>query len=474
MSSSRSSLLSARSSTTATNKRSVDYNYEIVSIEEECQTSDDGEENPPCFSLLQQFYDELMIPNFPIEEQRDDIDDWLECFRLQMKQRHQLHKQKQQEDAKQALTEVIQEEGIVEEVQKLSHATIADDGEFDGAAMDVVLMILDEGYDGDDSNNDVTTANTTGRFSRRESSRIRMSMYGGLYAPKSDQDAKSYSNGNKPVIIGGAAVEYYKKSRAGLVSYMVLRDEFRGCGLTRYLQEEALSRLENLANVYGASFQKERNRQSESTTLLQAVFAEANTAEAGDVSPEQILQRHNSLYNLGYRLVSFPYSQPPLTTEDVDGSFDENVLLTYFPFDENTVRTARNVGEYSMRYCQWFSQQEASSDAVTESRSSTQMNVVIPFLYVEDFYQRVFGYDTSNDSEAKKVKDGIPIPDYRTAKYYKLVHWFTRHRKGNGSGSVNVSLDRPPWNDCKEIIGNEYKENLALDGGRNIRILSRL
>ena len=128
MSSSRSSLLSARSSTTATNKRSVDY--EIVSIEEECPTSDDGEEKPPCFCLLQQFYDELMIPNFPIEEQRDDIDDWLECFRLQMKQQHQLHKQKQQEDVKQALTEVIQEEGIAEAVQKLSHATIADDGEF--------------------------------------------------------------------------------------------------------------------------------------------------------------------------------------------------------------------------------------------------------------------------------------------------------------------------------------------------------
>ena len=90
------------------------------------------------------------------------------------------------------------------------------------------------------------------------------------------------------------------------------------------------------------------------------------------------------------------------------------------------------------------------------------MNVDIPFLYVEDFYQSVFGYDTNDDSEAKKVEDGIP--DYRTAKYYKLVHWFSRHRKGNGNGSVNVSLDRPPWNDCKEILGNEYEESLALEG----------
>ena len=213
--------------------------------------------------------------------------------------------------------------------------------------------------------------------------------------------------------------------------------------------------------MYGASFQKNHNRQPESTTLLQAVFAETNTAEAGDVTPEQSLLRHNSLYNLGYRLVSFPYAQPPLTTEDVDGSFDDIMLLTYFPFDEQTVRTARNVGEYSIRYCQWFSQQKALNDEVLENPSAVEMNVHIPFLYVEDFYESVFGYDTNDDIEAEKVKNGVP--DFRTAKYYKLVHWFTSHRKGNGKGSVSVSLGRPPWNDCKEIVRDEFHEKLAID-----------
>ena len=460
MSSSRASLLSARSSSSL-NNRSVDYDF--VSIEEECPPSVDGENKPPCFSLLQQFYDELMIPTFPLEEERDDIQDWFECFRLQMKQRHQLQEQKQQEDIKQALTEVIQEEGIAEAVHKLSNTTISDNAEFDGPAMDVILMILEEGSgDDDDSRNDVT-ANATGRFPRRRSSRIRMSMYGGLYAPKSDQNAKLYSDGNKPIIIGGAAVEYYKKSRVGLLSYVVLRDEFRGCGLARYLHEEALSRLENLANVYGTSYQKERNRNFESIPLLQAVFAETNTAEAGDVSPEQSLLRHNSLYNLGYRLVSFPYAQPPLTTEDVDGSFDEILLLTYFPFDEQTVRTACNLGEYALRYCQWFSQQTSDDEGPEiASAAQAQMDVSIPFHYVEDFYQSVFGYDSNDDSDAKKVENGV-LPDYRTAKYYKLVHWFTCQKKGDGRGRVNVSLGRPPWNDCKEILGNEFEKSLALD-----------
>lgn len=459
MASSRASLYTARSSSSFS-KHSVDYDF--VSIEEACPSSNDGEEKPPCFSLLQQFYDELMIPTFPLEEERDDIDDWFKCFRLQMKQRHQLQEQKKQEEIKQALTEVIQEEGIAEEVHKLSYATTAGNAEFDGPAMDVVLMILDDGSDDDDSNNDMK-ANTDGRFPRRQSSRIRMSMYGGLYAPKSDQSARLYNDDdNKPVIIGGAAVEYYKKSRVGLLSYVVLRDEFRGCGLARYLHEEALSRLENLANVYGASFQKNHNMHPEATTLLQAVFAETNTAEAGDVTPEQSLLRHNSLYNLGYRLVSFPYAQPPLTTEDVDGSFDDIMLLTYFPFDEQTVRTARNVGEYSMRYCQWFTQQNALSDEVLENSRAVEMNVRIPFIYVEDFYESVFGYDTNDDTEAEEVEN--VIPDFRTAKYYKLVHWFASHRKGNGRGSVNVSLGKPPWNDCKEILSNEFHEELATDG----------
>ena len=461
MSSTRPSLLTTRSSSSLGGQ----VNYDFVSIEEACpsSSSDDIGDEPPCFSLLQQFYDELMIPTFPLEEERDDIEDWFECFRLQMKQRHQLHEQKLQEDVKQALTEVIPEEGIAEEVQKLSSETIDDDGEFDGPAMDVVLMILDDGSDLDNDSNDVNSANTNGRFPRRRSSRIRMSMYGGLYAPsKSNQSAGAkQSDDSKPVIIGGAAVEYYKKSRVGLLSYIVLRDEFRGCGLARYLHEEALHRLDTLANVYGTSFQKNRSNQ---TPLLQAVFAETNTAEAGDVTPEQSLLRHNSLYNLGYRYLSFPYAQPPLTTEDINGSFDDIMLLTYFPFDANTFKRAHRIGQFAMRYCKWFSQKKGVGNE-SEDLSSPKMNVTIPSLYVEDFYQSVFGYDTADDSEANEANDSKP--DYHNAKYYKLVRWFTRHCMDNADGSVDVSLVRPPWNDCKLRLETEFQESQTPDSAED-------
>lgn len=463
MSSSR-PLVPSRSSTSSFSSCGRSVEFEFVSIEEECPSTDDNcdeKTSPPCFSLLQQFYDELMVPTFPLEEERDDINDWFECFRLQMKQRHQLHEQKLQDDIKQVLTDGFKEEGIAAVVQNLSNPCVDEDCEFDGPAMDVVLMILDEGTDGDDDENN---NDPRGKIPRRRSSRIRMSLYGGLYAPKTGTNGDTHDNNDKCTIIGGAAVEYYKQSRVGLLSYIVLKDEFRGCGLARHLHEEALSRLENLANVYGASFQKERNTLSESTPLLQAVFAETNTAKAGDVTPEQSLLRHNSLYNLGYRLVSFPYAQPPLTTEDVDGSFDDILLLTYFPFDDNTIRTASNreAADSITRFFNWFSLEHMKKNCeALDTYSTVLMDVNIPFLYIEDFYQSVFGYDrdeTSSSESLAQVGEEDGIPDYRTAKYYKLAHWFTHRCMGNGSGGVVVDIGRPPWNDCKEILQVEFEE----------------
>src|SRR5210317_776659 len=115
-------LVASRSSTSSFSSGGRSVDYEFVSIEEECPSTEDSCDekiSPPCFSLLQQFYDELMIPTFPFEEERDDINDWFECFRLQMKQRHQLHEQKLQDDIKQVLTDGFKEEGIAAAVQNL-------------------------------------------------------------------------------------------------------------------------------------------------------------------------------------------------------------------------------------------------------------------------------------------------------------------------------------------------------------------
>ena len=82
----------------------------------------------------------------------------------------------------------------------------------------------------------------------------------------------------------------------------------------------------------------------------------------------------------------------------MDGSFDDiMMLMSYFLFDEQTVRIVRNVGEYSIRYCQWFSQQKTLNDEVLENPTALEMNVHIPFISVKNFYESEFGYETNND-----------------------------------------------------------------------------
>jgi hypothetical protein len=405
---------------TSTTKSAEDqpFRYSFVSIDDKCDGS--HADSPPCFTLLSQFYDELMISTFPLEDERDDLEDWLECFRFQMKQRRWR-----------------EQEGV--DLQKLELSE-NDQLLLQGNAMDVILMIADNNNiaDGDSVVETMTTAQS-GLYKQ-------FSSFGGLYAPhKNKADPRDSIS---PVIIGGAAVEYYKESRVGLLSYIVLHNDFRGRGLAAHLHKEALSRLERLASLYSTAPPKELDDSNQSVVppLMQAVFAETNTAAAGDVTPEQSLLRHKSLYKLGYRLVNFPYAQPPLCTDDVDGSFDNLLLLVYFPFSEDEISNSRpsfTMNE-ATRFYQWF---DCNSNTMP-----VWMNVDTPFCYVKDFYKSVFGYNSAEENLINR-DDVEGIPDYRTAKYYQLAHWFSRIRES--SGSVDVNLCSPPWEDCKDEL---YKE----------------
>jgi len=238
--------------------------------------------------------------------------------------------------------------------------------------------------------------------------------------------------------------------------------------LSKLLHEEAMRKLDILSCNYC------KNGNDEGTTPpLLAVFAETNTPAAGDVSPEQSVIRHNALYNLGYRLVQFPYAQPPLTTEDLNGSFDEIVLLVYYPFRRDDVeaflakQSLNEASDYEIsakldllkRYCSWFHQ---TANDKCNNFDTVQMDVHIPFRYVEDFYQSVFGYETDAGNGRNEGDDGIP--DYRTADYYRLAYWFTHDRVSRNENSedlgvtVPVSILSPPWDDCKESLTSEWKE----------------
>ena len=386
----------------------MQVSYRFISIDEECcniassSVDDDislspSPQHPSCFNLLQQFYDDLMIPTFA-SSQRDDINDWYECFRMQIKLHGQRIYKRRQQDIKDALTNGLQEEGVASKIQQFAYYNdIEEELSECNPVMDVILMVVDD---------------------------------------------KGAEENSKHHIIGGAVVEYYKQSRVGLLSYIVLHSQYRGNGLAKPLHDEALSRLEVLANNQGTDNKEgESSSQNNNRPKLQAIFAETNTVAAGDVTPDQCLIRHKSLYNLGYRLVHFPYAQPPLSTKDMDASFNDIVLLVYLPIDVDQPKQNDNI-KLIRRYCQWF----LEKDIETNNNSQTaQMNVEIPFNFIEEFYQVLF---------CLNIDDGLP--DYRTSKYYCLAKRFSAQNR-----LVDVSLCKPsiPFEDCKETLLVEHIES---------------
>jgi hypothetical protein len=250
--------------------------------------------------LLTRFYNQLMIPNFPLEDERDDLDDWLFCL-----------------DPQQKTTE--------------------------GPTMDVLILTEE----------------------------IR------------DEDQCK--------ILAGVAFEYYQNAQVGLLSYMVVTDEFRRLGILRSLHPVACHAMEQL---HQDSIMKNHMRQSNMyKSPIKAILAETNTLQAGDAAPEIILKRHEILHRLGYRHLKFPYVQPPLA-EDGE-SFDDIMLLMYCGDDG----------------------------------SNSTMDTDILYHYVVDFYQSVFGYNENH------------INKYRKHWYFQLVEWFQIHHP---TTEITHTL---PWED---------------------------
>jgi hypothetical protein len=410
--------------------------YCFISIEEEINNNINSTPSTDkhCFSLLKRFYDELMTPAFPLEEERDDISDWLWCFSTQMHSKQypqQAPTNSNDNDEGNEGQRVTKKKNNTENQRR--------------CVMDVILMIQQQQQQQDSDNN----------------------------------NNSSISN-KQSTILGGAVIAYYRNSRVGLLSYVVLNEEYRGCGLAKKLHNEALRRMEMLANSYclDSIESSNNNNNSQNTTALRAIFAETNTHTAGDITPTQCLLRHKSLYNLGYRRVNFPYSQPPLSPEDgSNASFDDIMLLSYLPLsnDYRSRMNQNNTNDESslMRYCSWFFEKNEINQFVDEEddddgnessnnllTTTVKMDVNIPLGFIEDFYiSQGFRRDATCGS------------DYRTADYYKFAHWFAdrchlkqQEQQGcGGSGVVEVSLHRPniaPWEDIKESLLQEWTEEV--------------
>jgi hypothetical protein len=303
--------------------------------------------------LLKKFYEELMITNFPLEDERDDIEDWIYCLDPTQQQNQN---QKEQ-----------------------------------GPSMDVLLLIL------------------------KQEQKI---------LEEKDKSSLSKITETTTAIIGGIAFEYYKQAQCGLLSYIVVAEDFRRLGILRSLHPVACEAIQLLHEEEQEAVTSSSTSSTTTTTTttvdninssttIKAIFAETNTIEAGDVPPEIIRKRHEILYSLGYRQLKFPYVQPPLV-EDGE-SFDDIMLLIYGTGggDDNN--------NNNINPC----------DNERSNNNNCTIETEILYGYVVDFYKSVTGYDTDT---------------YKNHWYYKLVDWY---RKENYLTEIAKDL---PWDDITQEI----------------------
>mmetsp|Transcript_25911 Transcript_25911/g.29631 ORF Transcript_25911/g.29631 Transcript_25911/m.29631 type:complete len:443 (-) Transcript_25911:295-1623(-) len=338
--------------------------------------------------LLTQYYNDHMIPFFPLEDERDALEDWIECLDPIITNNN---------------NNVITPDEKKQEGQPL---------------MDVLLLLLSEEEE-EDNDNDKTSATTRTKEKRDDENCAKE----GVVERKKKQ----------PIIVAAVAFEYYQDVGCGLISYVTVNKAYHRRGIMKRLHPLAIHALQQL-HSYSQTFYNRyhyypsnANNQivpaidnnNSSATMIRAIFAETNTVDASDASVEEIHCRHKALYGLGYRLIHFPYVQPPLAINQE--SFDDVMLLIY------------------------------QGDQFQNCKIPTS----IPYDYVVSFYKSVFGYiptiQQQQDAEEGKKEDIIPKQLYEQHWYYNLCTWYNQC---NPNSSIQSDL---PWKDITNKYRDQYK-----------------
>ena len=110
-----------------------------------------------------------------------------------------------------------------------------------------------------------------------------------------------------------------------------------------------------------------------------------------------IYRRHEVLYRLGYRLVEFPYMQPPLSPGGEP--FDRIHLLIYVGKGDGGEDGGDKVGDHTVPIPQ-----------------GNTIAMSVPFDFVSDFYGSVFGYRPSS------------LELYEGCRYYSMARKFAKGR----------------------------------------------
>lgn len=143
-------------------------------------------------------------------------------------------------------------------------------------------------------------------------------LYGDLPPPQPRMHLLVAVDGQEGHLLGGIAFEYYRDSRCGLLTYLVVAPDGRRRGLGRQLVRGALQRLQQEARAHGAE--------------LRGVFAEAEDPDRVGASDDAAMpprERLTALAHLGARRIDIPYVQPAL--EGGDGPCRHLLLLAFYP-----------------------------------------------------------------------------------------------------------------------------------------------
>lgn len=190
---------------------------------------------------LLSFYDRVMVPAFPIDEELDDVESWLADFRPTSERRH---------DASRPRTHLIL-------------AVCAD--------------------------------------------------------PSVARDPSMAYDSAGRAIAGGTLFDYFPGCHCGLISYFVVHPAFRRMGILRRLVDAAVKSMNDDAVAA-------RGRPCE------AIFAETNRLEVHDTVMDPA-ERHKVFHSLGFQLVQFRYTQPPVAQHK--NASDDLLLVVYRPVGES-------------------------------------------------------------------------------------------------------------------------------------------
>ena len=140
-------------------------------------------------------------------------------------------------------------------------------------------------------------------------------LYGDLAAPQPQMHLVAAVDAD--TLCGGIAFEYYRESRCGLLTYLVVDPAYRRRGLAHQLIQRAITLLKQDA--------------TDAATVLRGVFSETENPDLVDdqgnaMSPRERLM---ALARLGARQIDIPYVQPAL--EGGKGRCHHLLLLAFYP-----------------------------------------------------------------------------------------------------------------------------------------------